>query len=139
MCGTAEFVSPEVVSYDYVSTNTDMWSIGTYIYNFLGFSFYRYYLVWYQELSPTFCCLVTHLSWGTMTRRPSQTLSSQLQLKTNQLICSALKLSFLESSTILMCQSLTIFPSMQRWVIPETRKVVQKIICITFNIYFALT
>ena len=30
MCGTAEFVSPEVVSYDYVSSNTDMWSIGSY-------------------------------------------------------------------------------------------------------------
>ena len=28
LCGTAEFVSPEVINYDPVSTTSDMWSVG---------------------------------------------------------------------------------------------------------------
>ena len=28
MCGSVEFLSPEVVNYDYVSHKTDMWSVG---------------------------------------------------------------------------------------------------------------
>ena len=32
MCGTAEFVSPEVVNYDPVSLNSDMWSLGVIAY-----------------------------------------------------------------------------------------------------------
>ena len=39
MCGTPEFVSPEVVSYDYISPGTDMWSVGVVTYILLsGFS-----------------------------------------------------------------------------------------------------
>jgi len=30
--GTPEFLSPEVVNYDYVSFNTDMWSLGVITY-----------------------------------------------------------------------------------------------------------
>ena len=28
MCGTAEFIAPEIVAYDLVSGATDMWAIG---------------------------------------------------------------------------------------------------------------
>ena len=39
MCGTPEFVAPEVVCYDFISTKTDMWSIGVICYILLsGFS-----------------------------------------------------------------------------------------------------
>ena len=39
MSGTPEFVSPEVVSYDYVTGATDMWSVGVITYILLsGFS-----------------------------------------------------------------------------------------------------
>ena len=39
MSGTPEFVSPEVVSYDYVTPATDMWSVGVITYILLsGFS-----------------------------------------------------------------------------------------------------
>ena len=44
MCGTAEFVSPEVVSYDYVSSNTDMWSIGRYIWFLLYIDIFSIFL-----------------------------------------------------------------------------------------------
>ena len=36
MCGTAEFVSPEVVNYDPVSTASDMWSVGVIAYVLLS-------------------------------------------------------------------------------------------------------
>lgn len=32
MFGTPDFVAPEVISYDAVSFNTDMWSIGVITY-----------------------------------------------------------------------------------------------------------
>lgn len=32
LCGTPEFVAPEVVSYDFISTGTDMWSLGVICY-----------------------------------------------------------------------------------------------------------
>ena len=39
MSGTPEFVSPEVVSYDFVTSATDMWAIGVITYILLsGFS-----------------------------------------------------------------------------------------------------
>ena len=39
MCGTAEFLAPEVVNYDFVSGQTDMWSVGVITYILLsGFS-----------------------------------------------------------------------------------------------------
>ena len=39
MGGTPEFVAPEVVNYDYVTTSTDMWAIGVITYILLsGFS-----------------------------------------------------------------------------------------------------
>ena len=39
MCGTPEFVAPEVVCYDFISTKTDMWSVGVICYILLsGFS-----------------------------------------------------------------------------------------------------
>ena len=39
MSGTPEFVSPEVVSYEYVTPATDMWSVGVITYILLsGFS-----------------------------------------------------------------------------------------------------
>ena len=39
MSGTPEFVSPEVVSYDFVTAATDMWSVGVITYILLsGFS-----------------------------------------------------------------------------------------------------
>ena len=36
MVGTPEFVAPEVVSYDYISTGTDMWSLGVICYILLS-------------------------------------------------------------------------------------------------------
>ena len=36
MCGTAEFLAPEVVNYDFVSGQTDMWSIGVITYILLS-------------------------------------------------------------------------------------------------------
>lgn len=36
MCGTAEFVSPEVVNYDPVSFASDMWSVGVLSYTLLS-------------------------------------------------------------------------------------------------------
>jgi len=36
MCGTPEFVAPEVVSYDFISTGTDMWSLGVICYILLS-------------------------------------------------------------------------------------------------------
>jgi len=39
LCGTPEFVAPEVVRYDYISTGSDMWSLGVICYILLsGFS-----------------------------------------------------------------------------------------------------
>lgn len=39
MCGTPEFVSPEVIGFDPVSAGTDMWSVGVITYVLLsGFS-----------------------------------------------------------------------------------------------------
>ena len=39
MGGTPEFVAPEIVNYDYVTTSTDMWAIGVITYILLsGFS-----------------------------------------------------------------------------------------------------
>ena len=36
MCGTAEFLAPEVVNYDFVSGQTDMWSVGVITYILLS-------------------------------------------------------------------------------------------------------
>jgi len=36
LCGTAEFVSPEVVNYDPVSTASDVWSLGVLAYVLLS-------------------------------------------------------------------------------------------------------
>jgi len=36
MCGSVEFLSPEVVNYDYVSHKTDMWSVGVITYILLS-------------------------------------------------------------------------------------------------------
>ena len=36
MCGTPEFVSPEVVNYDPVSAASDMWSVGVIAYTLLS-------------------------------------------------------------------------------------------------------
>ena len=36
MCGTAEFLAPEVVNYDPVSGQTDMWSVGVITYILLS-------------------------------------------------------------------------------------------------------
>jgi len=36
MCGTPEFVAPEVVNYDVVDTSTDMWSVGVICYILLS-------------------------------------------------------------------------------------------------------
>lgn len=36
MCGTAEFVSPEVVNYDPVDLSADMWSLGVIAYVLLS-------------------------------------------------------------------------------------------------------
>ena len=39
MCGTPEFLAPEVVNYEDISTMTDMWAIGVVCYILLsGFS-----------------------------------------------------------------------------------------------------
>lgn len=39
LCGTPEFVAPEVVKYDFISTGSDMWSLGVICYILLsGFS-----------------------------------------------------------------------------------------------------
>ncbi|XP_023322936.1 myosin light chain kinase, smooth muscle isoform X2 [Eurytemora carolleeae] len=39
MCGTPEFVAPEIIAYDFVSSATDMWAIGVITYILLsGFS-----------------------------------------------------------------------------------------------------
>merc|ERR1719187_3050504 len=39
MCGTVEFVAPEIVSYDNISPATDMWAVGVICYILLsGFS-----------------------------------------------------------------------------------------------------
>ena len=39
MCGTPEFLAPEVVNYEDISTMTDMWAIGVITYILLsGFS-----------------------------------------------------------------------------------------------------
>ena len=39
MCGTPEFVAPEIVSFDNISPGTDMWSVGVICYILLsGFS-----------------------------------------------------------------------------------------------------
>ena len=32
LCGTPEVVAPEVASYDFISTGTDMWSLGVICY-----------------------------------------------------------------------------------------------------------
>ena len=37
MCGTAEFIAPEIVAYDFVSGATDMWAIGKEQINILKF------------------------------------------------------------------------------------------------------
>ena len=36
MCGTAEFLAPEVVNYDFVSAPTDMWAVGVITYILLS-------------------------------------------------------------------------------------------------------
>jgi myosin-light-chain kinase len=36
MCGTPEFVAPEVVNYDFVDSSTDMWSVGVICYILLS-------------------------------------------------------------------------------------------------------
>jgi len=36
MCGTPEFVAPEVVNYDFIDTSTDMWSVGVICYILLS-------------------------------------------------------------------------------------------------------
>merc|ERR1719430_89348 len=36
ICGTPEFVSPEVVGYDFISTGSDMWSLGVICYILLS-------------------------------------------------------------------------------------------------------
>ena len=36
MCGTAEFLAPEVINYDFVSSATDMWAVGVITYILLS-------------------------------------------------------------------------------------------------------
>ena len=36
MCGTAEFLAPEIVNYDDISTQTDMWAVGVICYILLS-------------------------------------------------------------------------------------------------------
>ena len=36
MCGTPEFLAPEVVNYESISTKTDMWSVGVICYILLS-------------------------------------------------------------------------------------------------------
>ena len=36
MCGTPEFLAPEVVNYNSISTKTDMWSVGVICYILLS-------------------------------------------------------------------------------------------------------
>ena len=36
LCGTAEFVAPEVINYDFVSSATDMWAVGVITYILLS-------------------------------------------------------------------------------------------------------
>ena len=36
LCGTAKFVSPEVISFEPVSTTSDMWSVGVICFVFLS-------------------------------------------------------------------------------------------------------
>ena len=33
MCGTAEFLAPEIVNYDDISVASDMWAVGHYARN----------------------------------------------------------------------------------------------------------
>ena len=36
MCGTPEFLAPEIVNYESISTKTDMWSVGVICYILLS-------------------------------------------------------------------------------------------------------
>ena len=36
MCGTAEFLAPEVINYDFLSGPTDMWAVGVITYILLS-------------------------------------------------------------------------------------------------------
>ena len=52
MCGTAEFLAPEIVNYDDITVASDMWAVGYYVRNVHDDSVCNAILGWGHHLHP---------------------------------------------------------------------------------------